>query len=412
MSGPQVPPSERKIIFLLAAVSFVNILDFMMVMPLGPDFARDLGIATSRLGLIAGSYTLAAAAAGAVGAMFLDRFDRRQALAVAMLGLVTATAMGALAQGFGSLIAARVMAGLCGGPATAVSLAILADVVPLQRRGQAMGTVMGAFAAASVIGVFGGLELGRLGGWRLPFVMVALTGLGVVVGAIKIMPPFRGHLDRRGSPRALRTTRAFLADPVVLLSLTTSVVVFTGGFSVIPNLSAYLQYNLGYPRSHLGVLYLVGGVVSFVAMRIGGGVVDRRGPVPVTAAGTVLMMFVLAVGFLSPEPGMPVLLVFVGFMLANSLRGVAINTLSSKVPYPAERARFMSAQSTAQHLASSTGAIISSALLTERADGSLAGMDSVAGFALTLAASVPFLVWAVSMRLRRRDELAVPRAAE
>ena len=106
---------ERRLLpglFLLAAVSFVNILDFMMVMPLGPDFARDLGIATSKLGIIAGSYTAAAAVAGVVGAMFLDRFDRRQALAVAMLGLVTATALGGLAVGLGTLVAARVLAGL------------------------------------------------------------------------------------------------------------------------------------------------------------------------------------------------------------------------------------------------------------------------------------------------------------
>jgi predicted MFS family arabinose efflux permease len=234
----------------------------------------------------------------------------------------------------------------------------------------------------------------------------------VVVGAIKVMPPLRGHLARRTSQRALRGLRAFLADPVVLLSLTTTAVVFTGGFAVIPNLSTYLQHNLGYPRSHLGVLYLVGGAVSFVAMRLGGTFVDRRGPVPVTAAGTALMMVVLAVGFLPREPALPVLLVFVGFMLANSVRAVALNTLSSKVPYPAERARLMSAQSTVQHVASATGALISSALLLERPDGSLQGMDTVAGLALTLAASVPFLVWSVSIRLRRRDDLAVPRAAE
>jgi MFS family permease len=102
--------SERKLIFLLATVQFVNILDFMMVMPLGPDFALALGIPTSRLGIIAGSYTAAAALAGIIGAIFLDRFDRRRALAVAMLGLAVGTASGALAHSFGSLLAARILA--------------------------------------------------------------------------------------------------------------------------------------------------------------------------------------------------------------------------------------------------------------------------------------------------------------
>ena len=89
--------SERAVILLVAMVQFVNILDFMMVMPMGPDFAAALGIPLSRLGLIGGSYTLAAMVSGLVGSLFLDRFGRRNALLVAMLGLVVATVLGGLA---------------------------------------------------------------------------------------------------------------------------------------------------------------------------------------------------------------------------------------------------------------------------------------------------------------------------
>jgi predicted MFS family arabinose efflux permease len=396
--------SERKIIFLLAAVSFVNILDFMMVMPLGPDFARALGIPTSRLGIIGGSYTAAAAAAGLVGAVFLDRFDRRSALAVAMLGLVTATAAGGLARSFGSLVAARVLAGTFGGPATSVGLSILADVIPPARRGKAMGSVMGAFSAASVLGVPAGLELARLGGWRMPFFAVAGLGLVVVLAALSVMPPMTAHLGR-GRVAPARPLGAFVTDGTVLLALASTVVVFAGGFAIIPNLSAYLQQNLGYPREHLSRLYLVGGAVSFVAMRVGGALTDRRGSVLMTVVGTSLMMLVLSVGFIPERPLVPILVVFVGFMLANSVRSVAMNTLSTRVPLAGERARFMSAQSAAQHLASATGAVTSATLLGERG-GKLVGMDRVALFAMALGAAVPFLVAAVSRRVRRREDLA------
>src|SRR5687768_7538784 len=160
--------SERRIIFLVGAVQFVNILDFMIVMPLGPDFAVALGISSSQLGLIGGAYTAAAAVAGLLGSFFLDRFDRRSALALSMLGLAAGTFAGAFATGLGSLIAARAIAGAFGGPATSLSLSIVADVVPPERRGKALGAVMGAFAVASVIGVPAGLELARKGGWQLP----------------------------------------------------------------------------------------------------------------------------------------------------------------------------------------------------------------------------------------------------
>ncbi|MBL8720617.1 MAG: MFS transporter, partial [Myxococcales bacterium] len=93
----------------------------MMVMPLGPDFARQLGISTSHIGYVGGAYTAAAAVSGLVGALFLDRFDRRSALVLSMLGLALGTAAGAFACGLPSLMLARVLAGAFGGPATSVS---------------------------------------------------------------------------------------------------------------------------------------------------------------------------------------------------------------------------------------------------------------------------------------------------
>src|SRR5260221_10085610 len=96
---------ERPIVFLIAAVQFVNILDFVMVMPMGPDFAAALGIPSSRLGMIGGCYTAAAALSGLASSFFLDRFHRRPALGPAMLGLVAGTAPVGFATGFPSFIA-------------------------------------------------------------------------------------------------------------------------------------------------------------------------------------------------------------------------------------------------------------------------------------------------------------------
>src|SRR5205807_3894354 len=122
-------------VLLLGAVQFVNVLDFVMVMPLGPDFAAALGIPTSKLGLIGGSYTAAAAVAGLAGSFFLDRFDRRSALGIAIFGLVCGTALGGFAHGLWTLVLARVCAGMFGGPATSLSISIVADAVPAERRG-------------------------------------------------------------------------------------------------------------------------------------------------------------------------------------------------------------------------------------------------------------------------------------
>jgi len=370
----------------------------MMVMPLGPDFARALAIPSSQLGYIAGAYTAAAAVAGVATSLFLDRFGRRGALTVAMLGLALGTAAGAFARGLPSLLAARVLAGLFGGPATSLSFSIVADVVPAPRRGKAMGTVMGAFAIASIAGVPAGLELSQRGGWRLPFFAVAGAGLVVTALAATRLPPLVGHLAAHGGAGPPPFAR-LLRQPVVLLAWATTALAMMGGFILIPNISAYVQHNLGYPRARLDLLYLAGGVVSFFATRAAGRLVDRYGSFRVGSLGAAALAVTVWVGFAAVRPDVPVIAVFVAFFLAMALRNVAWRTMTNKVPAPAERARFMSIDSSVSHLAAATGAFVSARMLSERPDHGLDGLPWVAAVQIGLTALLPLLLWAVERRV-------------
>ncbi len=398
------PPSERGILFLIAAVQFVNILDFMIVMPLGPDFGAKLGIPNSHIGWIGGAYTGAAAVSGIICSFFLDRFDRRKALAVAMLGLVIGTAAGGFAIGLKSLMAARVAAGAFGGPATSISLSIIADFIPPSRRGKAMGAVMAAFSLASVIGVPAGLELARHAGWRAPFFSVAALGFVVAALAVFLMPVMKGHL-LHPRPRGSSMLTVF-GDPGALSALASVATVYSAAFMVIPNISPFLQFNYHYPREHLHWLYLVGGLVSFVVMPVIGRLVDRLGPAPVSTLGTVLFVSILWFGYARPGP-LPVMLIFVGFMVGMSFRNVPMTSLSTRVPLPHQRAGFMSAQSAVQHLAASAGAGLSSEFLRELPDRSLAGMERVVAVAIGLALALPVLVLVTYRYVKAREALSL-----
>jgi predicted MFS family arabinose efflux permease len=369
--------------------------------PLGPDFASALGIPMSNLGLVTGSYTLAAAVAGALGSGFLDRYDRRTALAVAMAGLVAATAAAGLATGLATLLAARVAAGVFGGPATSLSFAIVADTVPPERRGRAMGLVMGAFSVASVVGVPTGLWLAQAGGWRLPLLAVAGMGLVVCAAALFLMPPLRAHLEH--AAEGARRGYSFLREPAALLSLAATGATMAATFALVPNLAAFLQFNAGWPRERLGLLYMLGGALSFAVLRVVGRAVDRFGAPRTAAAGTAVMLANLALDFVPASPWLPAWALFLLFVLANSVRNPALSTLASRVPRAGERARFQSTQSAVQHLASAAGALLSSALLTSGEGGRLVGMWRVAVFSGALALTLPFLLAAVQPRVLRRE---------
>jgi len=377
----------------------------MMVMPLGPDFSAALDIPTAHLGFIGGSYTAAAAVSGLASSLFLDRFGRRRALFVAMLGLVLGTALGGVATGLGSLLAARVVAGLFGGPATSLSLAIIADVIPPERRGKAMGAVMGSFSAASGLGVPAGLELARLGGGRAPFFSVAALGLAFAFAAVRLLPPLRGHRDARPPASTARQGPTLWTGPASVLSFASGALGMMSSFLLIPNISAFIQGNLAYPREHLGLLYLCGGAVSFFVMRLAGRLVDRFGVFPSILGGCALLGANTWLWFVEANPAVPVLALFVTFMIAMALRNVSYNALVSRVPRPEERARFMSSLSAVQHLAAAAGSFLSAQLLVEGPGGSLQHMDRVAWISLAMTLVMPFTMRPVE-RLVRRAEAA------
>lgn len=401
MNTPRFSASdERSILLLLGIVQFVNILDFMMVMPLGPDFAPSLGITTSELGWVGGSYTAAAAVAGIIASTFIDRLDRKIALLYCLAGLTIATALGGFAWDLHSLLAARVVAGVFGGPATSLAWAIVADVVEPARRGRAMGKVMGAFSIAAIVGVPFGLEMARLGDWRTPFFVTAGLGLIAALLVWRLMPSLRLHLES-GSPRiSIRHLLELFCRPLNLMTYVYITIAMMASFMIIPNISAYVQYNLHYPREHLGWLYCVGGVVSFFTMRLTGRMIDRFSATATSVLSTVTYIAVLWLTFIGPYE-FPVLDFFILLMFALGMRNVSSTTLATKIPNPQERAGFMSLFSCLQGIGMASGAFLSTRMLHENADKSLSGMAELAALAAALSVCVPLLMGIVERRLVR-----------
>lgn len=399
MNMPAPHQLENRIILLLGTVQFLNILDFMMVMPLGPDFAHALGIPNSHLGWIGGSYTAAASVMGLLAAFFLDRFERKLVLQVALLGLTLSTLACALAVDFTTLVMARISAGLFGGPASAVALAIVGDIIPAQRRGAAMGKIMAAFSLASIFGVPFGLELARLYGWHAPFFAVSSLGILVMLAVAILLPRMRMHLDRIEGPVPAGLVFRTLGQPVRWMTLLYLGLGMAGNFMIVPNIAAYLQFNIGYPRDSLGMLYLFGGIASFIVIRFGGKLADRWNVFHYSLCVSLFISIVIYLGFINYPLWLPIPVIFTCYMAGSGLRNVVGGTLATKVPAPIERAGFMSLQNAVQHLSMAIGAFLSSLILLPRPDGGLDHVVWISTAAIMLMLIVPFLQRAVEKRL-------------
>ncbi|NQW94305.1 MAG: MFS transporter, partial [Polaromonas sp.] len=197
------PKRELWVLLTLAGIQFTHIVDFMVMMPLGPQFTQLFNISDAQFGLLVSSYTFAAGASGLLASLYVDRFSRKKLLLSLYLLFALATLACGLAPTYDALMVARIAAGAFGGVLAALAQTIVADVVPYERRGRAMGIVMSSFALASVAGVPTGLILAAHFNWHMPFFAIAGVSALLAMGAWVTLPPLAEHLQTpRSSPLA------------------------------------------------------------------------------------------------------------------------------------------------------------------------------------------------------------------
>ena len=170
---------EKLLLFILACINFTHIIDFMIMMPLGPQLMKIFDISPRQFGFVVSAYGLSAGISGFLSAFFVDNYDRKKVVLFAYIGFVIGTLACGIAPNYEILILARVIAGVFGGLIGAQVLSIVADTFEYERRATAMGFITTAFSLASVIGIPAGLFLASKFGWHSPFLVVG--GLGILV---------------------------------------------------------------------------------------------------------------------------------------------------------------------------------------------------------------------------------------
>lgn len=369
--------SERKLLLLLAAVQFTQIMDFMIMMPLGPQLMRQLEISPQQFGSLISSFALTAGVVGLSAAPFIDRFDRRHLLLLVYAGFTLGTLACALSSSWQMLLISRAICGAFGGIGGATIMAIVADVVPPERRARGMGMIMTAFSVAAALGVPFGLKLAQWWQWETPFFAVA--GISAVVWAalFKILPPVRSHLAD-GNVRSARDFLLLLRDANAWRGLALMMAVVFGHFTIIPLLSPFLVRNVGMAEADLFHVYMVGGIVTVFSGPLIGRLADRYGKFfiyTILVIGACIVIRALTTSGMRPEWQVLILAGFF-FMLASG-RFIPSQATISMAVTPARRGAYMSLVACSRDLASGITTSIGGMVVLEGADGKLANYDKL-----------------------------------
>jgi EmrB/QacA subfamily drug resistance transporter len=331
--------------FVITSVAlFMVVLDNLVVSTALPVIRTDLNASLQQLEWTVNAYTLTFAVLLLTGAALGDRFGRKRVFVLGLVIFTAASAAAALAPSMGALIAARAVQGVGGAIVTPLTLTILSDAFPKEKRGLALGAWSGiaglavaagplvggavvdgiswqwifwlnvpigivllplamrflrethgpagqldlaglGLASAGLLGVVWGLIHGQSDGWTDPRIVASLT-IGAVLTAGFVWWETRARYPML--PMRFFRNRAFAAANGA------SLLMYFGMFGSIFLLTQFLQTAQGYSPFGAGLRVLPWTAMPMVVAPIAGALSDRIGGRPLMAGGLALQSVGLA----------------------------------------------------------------------------------------------------------------------
>ncbi len=371
-------------LLVLAAIQFTHIIDFMILMPLGPQIMRIFEISPQQFSLLVSVYTFAAGGISILAALFMDKFDRKALLSIAFAGFIVGTFACALAETYWFFLITRGITGAFGGILGALVLSIIGDAIPLERRSSAMGKVMAAFSLASVLGVPAGLYFATVFSWHMPFIALAVLGLLVFIGVQLWIPSMRSHLSE--GKRSVHFFDSFIQvrkNKNQQLALLLMICLMLGQFTIIPFISPYMVSNVGFREDQLTYIYLFGGAFTIFTAPLIGKLADKIGRFKVFAVSIVVSLVpIYLITTMGPTPIYLVLIVTVIFFIIMGGRMIPAMTMITSAVSSRQRGSFMSINSAVQQISSGVASFVAGLIVVRSESGLLLHYGWVGGIAL------------------------------
>ncbi|BDG74991.1 MFS transporter [Roseomonas fluvialis] len=212
------PPSSdanmRRVLAMYGPAVFAGALATRATDPVVADIALDFGTTAAQAALLGTAYTLPFALVQPILGPVADSVGKRRVVTICVGLLAVMLVASAIAASLGWLMAFRALSGAAAGGMMPLTLAIMADAVPLKDRQVALsrmlvfgisGQIAGGAIAGPVAAVFG---------WRG---MLLLCALAAVAGAVALLLAARGAapepVTRYDPVVAAKRYRTILANP-------------------------------------------------------------------------------------------------------------------------------------------------------------------------------------------------------
>jgi multidrug resistance protein len=332
-------PGQFRRLAVLIGVNFVDMIGFMIVLPLLPFYALKLNASPIIVGQLIASYSIAQLIAAPLWGRVSDRYGRRPALLIGLSASAIAYVVFGLADSVWLLLLSRIVQG-AGGGTTGVAQAYVADTVAPADRARALGWLSAATSAGVMVGPAIGSSAAHFG-QAAPGMIAAALCLTNVIFAWKWLPESRKE-SVGGAGRVMRPLwyPAWMAlrhpgSPIgrLLWIYGVGMIAFSSNTSIM---ALYLGAEFGIDEKTIGYVFLYVGVLSFVMRSLLlGPIVDRIGETWAMRIGTGLLVLGLAL-YPLPRDLWTLALVIPGVPIGTALLFPATTSLMSRYSEPSE----------------------------------------------------------------------------
>lgn len=259
-------PTRRHLATVALIVGGIGIgITEFVTMGLLPQIAEGAGVDIPTAGHTISAYALGVVVGSPLVALGAARLPRRRVVVALMVVFAVGNALTALAPSYGTLVAARFLAGLPHGGYFGLASLVAVAMAPRGQGGRAVGTVMLGIPIAMVAGVPLGTWMGQELGWRSAY--WAVTGIGVVTAVLvrAWVPYFPPDRDQ-----SFRTELRAFGDLQFWLTMLVGAVGFGGMFAMYSYIAPTVEHVTGLDRSWVPVFLLFYGAFSLVGTWLGG----------------------------------------------------------------------------------------------------------------------------------------------
>jgi MFS family permease len=285
---------------VLMAVAFVDMIGFMMVVPLLPLYALRLHATPTTIGVLVASFSIAQLASSPVWGQVSDRYGRRPALLAGLAASAVAYVIFGFAASLWLLFVSRFAQGL-GGGTTAVAQAYVADTMEPHERAKALGWLSAATSAGVIVGPGLASIAARWGAMAPGLLAAALCVLNVLF-AWRWLPESHLVASRQPSASGLhvappepRPIRRAVWDVVRHPGRPVAYLIWIYAIAMLAYTSTplvfalYLSQRFGINATNIGWFFLIfGGVGVLMRALVVGPINDRLGEVRTMCLGAVL----------------------------------------------------------------------------------------------------------------------------